>query len=175
MSLGSASDSTCPGCGVTLPAIDWKLDRPFNASPECWQLSGEVIGFELNHPSLAGRFHQLTVDAYGAQHAGGDTGYIRAAYSLVGLYLAIEREMGGVDVRSAHQRMGHPDATWPPFPRPKQAGSVTILDVAEAGARAGSIEGHATLVQRWATDVWHAWADQHATVATLADRLLYAG
>jgi hypothetical protein len=76
---------------------------------------GEVEGFELAHPELAGRFHQLTVDAYGAQHSGGDGRGIRIAYSLVGLHLALERGWSGVAVRTAHHGMGRRRlAAWAP-------------------------------------------------------------
>jgi hypothetical protein len=167
-----SSTTACPGCGVRLPESSWELDRSINASPECWQVYGELAGFELSDPSLSGRFHQLTVDAYGAQHAGGDTGAIRVAYGLVGLHLALDRGMRGVDVRAIHQRMGRPDAKWPSFPRPPDVGSLTVIDLVEAGARAGSVVGHADLVRRWAREVWDAWGAQHDDVAALADRFV---
>jgi len=36
--------TTCPGCGLELPASGLPWDRRRNASPECWQLYGEVQG-----------------------------------------------------------------------------------------------------------------------------------
>ena len=54
-----ANVTVCPGCGATQPATGWTMGRALNASPECWQCHGEVVGFELGHPSLVGRFHQL--------------------------------------------------------------------------------------------------------------------
>src|SRR6266511_2438669 len=61
--------TTCPGCGLELPASGLTPDPRRNASPECWRLYGEVQGFELNHIELARDYHQLAVDAYSAQHA----------------------------------------------------------------------------------------------------------
>lgn len=165
-------ETVCPGCGVRLPVTRWGLDRPVNASAECWHLNGEVVGFEMAHPQLVLGCHQLTVDAYGAQHAGGDTDRIRVAYSLVGLHLAVDRGVPGLEVRAVHQRMGRPDASWPDFPPRADPGPVTILDVAEAGVRAGSVDGHAAAITDWAAAVWQAWADQHAAVAALTDRAL---
>jgi hypothetical protein len=162
----------CPGCGLSAAPGGIPLDRPLNASPECWSLHAEVIGFELLHPTLAGRCHQLTVDAYGAQHAGPPTGYVYVSYSLVGLYLALERGWSGTDIRALHQRMGHPDPSWPLFQRPLLTAGVTIADVAEAGARVGSVEGHAASVERWAKSVWSSWADQRAVVIGLTTRLV---
>jgi hypothetical protein len=112
------------------------------------------------------------VDSYGAQHAGDDARSIRVAYSLIGLFLALERGRDGLQVRHAHQRMGKPDPSWPAFDRPSDLGAITVLDVAEAGVRADSVAGHADAVGRWAQSVWRAWSAQHRAAATLAERLL---
>jgi Family of unknown function (DUF5946) len=165
-----AVTSVCPGCGVELPATGLPADLRRNASEECWQVYGEITGFELNHIAELGRYHQLTVDAYGAQHANADGSGIRVAYSLVGLFLALERGMNGLAVRQLHQRMGKPGPSWPRFPRPDDTGRLTVLDVATAGARAGSVPGHAGSVTKWASSVWQAWSAQHQTVAALAER-----
>jgi len=164
--------TSCPGCGVTLPPNGWTIDPGIGASPECWELLGEVQGFEMSHPSLVGRWHQLTVDAYGAQHAGGDPRAIRTAYSLVGLHLALDVGLTGIQVRDAHQRMGRPDPSWPAFERPQAGAEPTVADVAEAGVRAGSVEGHATAVTAWARAVWGSWSERHSAVAELAERVL---
>jgi hypothetical protein len=163
--------TTCPGCGLAAAGPGIPLDRPFNASPQCWALHAELLGLELSSPSLVGRYHQLTVDAYGAQHAGPPTGALRVAYSLAGLMLALERGWSGPEVRAFHQRMGRPEPWWPSFPRPAGAARLTVADVVAAGARAGSVDGHARLVQRWAGSVWDAWRDRHADVRALVDRL----
>lgn len=167
--------SVCPGCGLTAEVGGIPLDRPMNASPECWATNAELVGFELAHPTLVGRCHQLTVDAYGAQHAGEPTGRIRVAYSLVGLHLALDRGWSGDRVRAFHQGMGRPDVWWPPFSRPvaggEPLGTVTVADVVRAGAAAESVDGHADAIERWAADVWRAWAPQHGDVTALTDRL----
>jgi hypothetical protein len=168
--------TTCPGCGVRLPASGLPWDPRRNASPECWQLYGGVQGFELNHPELVRDLHQLTVDAYAAQHAprgaAGDVPPISVAYALVGLHLALDRGLSGTEVRAAHQRMGRPDPSWPRLPAPERSGSITVFDVAAAGAMVDSVAGHAKAVRAWAAAVWQAWAADHATVDALAARLL---
>jgi Family of unknown function (DUF5946) len=164
------------GCGLELPASGLPWDSRRNASPECWQLYGEVQGFELQHLELVRDYHQLAVDAYSAQHASrevdGDVPLISVAYALVGLHLALDRRMSGLEVRAAHQRMGKPDASWPRLPAPARTGSVTVFDVAAAGAMVGSAAGHAKAVRTWAEAVWQAWATQQGAVAALTDRLL---
>jgi Family of unknown function (DUF5946) len=168
--------TTCPGCGLQLPGSGLPWDRRRTASPECWQLYGEIQGFALGHLELVRDFHQLTVDAYAAQHApregGGGAPPPSVAYALVGLHLALDRGVSGIEVRAAHQRMGKPDPSWPRLPTPERPGAVTVLEVAAAGAMVGSVAGHAEAVRGWAAAVWQAWAAEHAAVAALADRLL---
>jgi hypothetical protein len=171
-----SGSTTCQGCGLQLPASGVPWDRRRNASPECWQLYGEVQGFELRHLELVRDFQQLTVDAYAAQHGprdgGGDVPPISVAYALVGLHLALDRGASGIEVRTAHQWMGKPDPSWPRLPTPERTGGMTVFDVAAAGAMTGSVTGHAEAVRAWATAVWQAWAAQHTMVAALTDRLL---
>jgi hypothetical protein len=166
----------CEGCGLELPATGLPPDPRRNASPECWQLYGEVQGYALRHLELVRDLHQLTVDTYAAQHAprdpGGDRPPIGVAYALVGLHLALDRGLSGFEVRAAHQRMGRPDPSWPLLPAPASTGTMTILDVATAGTMVDSPSGHARAVRAWAADVWQAWSAEHAAVAALADRLL---
>ena len=143
---------------------------------DCWLVHGQVVGFELQHPDLVERLHQLTVDTYGAQHAKpGASRNIRVAYSLVGLHLALDRGLSGRQVRTLHQAMGRPQPSWPAFSEPPTAWPMTVLDVALAGVRKSSAEGHAAGVERWAAAVWNAWSPQRAEVVALADVVLASG
>jgi hypothetical protein len=160
----------CPGCRVRLDRRPWALDRDLRASPECWHANGLVSMFATEHPSLA-TLHQLTVDVYGAQHAGPPSPVIRVAYALVGLHLALQCRVDGPAVRGVHQRMGKPQPWWPTFEPPADPGAVTVVDVLRAGADAGSVEGHAAAVQRWAASVWQAWSARHDDVTALTARL----
>ncbi|HEY5627907.1 MAG TPA: DUF5946 family protein, partial [Candidatus Limnocylindrales bacterium] len=144
-----SANGACPGCGLRPPAW-WRgaveLDRPLRASPACWGLHAEAVGFELQHLAALGRFHQLTVDAYGAQHAGPPTGQRYVAYSVVGLALAIEHGWSGTQVRDLHARMGPVQPSWPLLPPPPESASISIADVVAAGAWATSPDGHAHTV-----------------------------
>ena len=62
----------CTGCGLVLPVETAAPTIPMNASAECAAVYAEVSGFEFQHPVML-RYHQLSVDAYGAQHAGRPT------------------------------------------------------------------------------------------------------
>lgn len=163
--------TACPGCGIVLPESASPVPAGLHASPSCESVLHEVLGFEFEHPVML-RFHQLTVDAYGAQHVGGGAPRIRVAYSLAGLWLALEHGFSAEDVRAVHRRMGHPTAAWPTFtpPVPPQRW-LTVLDVAEAGVRQRSYGGHARAAGQWAESVWSAWLradpDVHDSVRTM--------
>jgi hypothetical protein len=151
------SRTACPGCGIVLPEARSAEPARLHASPACEAVLTEVLGFEFQHPVML-RYHQLTVDAYGAQHAGGAAPPIRVAYSLAGLWLALEHGFTAEDVRAVHRRMGHPTPLWPAFGPPAPAQRwLTVLDVAEAGVRQQSGGGHARAVGQWAESVWGAW------------------
>jgi hypothetical protein len=56
----------------------------YNASPECWTVYSETLGAEYSRPVIFGQVHQLTVDAYAVQHAGGEH-----PDKSVGIHLAV--------------------------------------------------------------------------------------
>ena len=158
----------CPGCGLALAAPTAPTGiAPPGSSEGCWSVLLEVSAFEAEHVGLSAG-HQLLVDAYGAQHA--QPGSIRLPYSLVGLLLALEEDWPGPAVRALHGRMGRPRPDWPALARPRLRGGRTILDVAAAGARAGSEAGHESELRTWAAEVWAAWSAQHEQVRALAAR-----
>ncbi len=144
------------------------MERQANASPACWHLYTEVLTFEMEHLPQLGRYHQLAVDAYGAQHAGAPSPPIATAFGLIGLYLALERGWSGTAVRGAHQYLAQRHSTWPRF-RGRADGSVlTVAEVAGAIAP----DDHANRVQAWARSVWDSWAPEHPHVGSWADAVL---
>lgn len=165
------SRTACPGCGLVLPERGRAEPAQLHASPACEAVLHEVLGFELQHPVML-RSHQLTVDAYGAQHAGGSAPRIRIAYSLAGLWLALEHGFSAEDVRTVHRRMGHPGAEWPGFSPPGPGRWLTVLDVAEAGVRQHSSGGHARAAAQWAESVWSAWLDAAPGVDDAVESML---
>ena len=63
----------CPGCGLRMPASEnASYDGYYNTSGECWSVFTEVLGAEYDNPFIFGKAHQLTVDTYAIQHAGGE-------------------------------------------------------------------------------------------------------
>lgn len=145
-----------------LEATDWPLGRRVNASPACWHLFSRILGFESEHLQLLGRFHQLTVDAYGAQHAGGPSPPISTAFGLIGLHLAFEHGWSGTAVRAAHQFLAGRRSTWPTFGGRRTGPMLTVADVAGATTP----DEHAARVRAWARSVWDAWAPEHPRIST---------
>jgi hypothetical protein len=158
----------CPGCGLVLPGSGALWERRSLASEACHALYGEVAGYELEHLVRLGKWHQLLVDTYAAQHAGPETPLIGTAFALVGLALALEDGWDGLRVRDAHQQMAREFQGWPRFELPPSRGSVTVFDL----AMAGSPEAHVERLGVWAADVWAAWSASHAAVrALISERL----
>jgi hypothetical protein len=159
--------STCPGCRLSLPVEPSSPAPRLNASPECWRLYGEVTGTAMSDPVLGG-LHQLTVDAYAAQHPSQAGPTITTAFALIGLYLALEEGRSGFEVRAAHQRLAEERRSWPAFRAPADLKAVdrTVLDVGLASSR----KEHRDALDRWARAVWNAWHREHETIAALVAR-----
>lgn len=122
----------------------------------------------MAQPAILAASHQMTVDAYQAQHVAADSPPIGPAFALIGLYLTIERGMGGPQVRHAHGFLASLRREWPVFYPPRFTWPVTVLDVAESL----EAEAHLAAVQRWGASVWEAWGTDREQVRSLSDDLL---
>ena len=158
-------ESTCPGCGLTMPRRDsLTVDATYyNTSPECWSVFTEVLAVEYSNAVLFGQVHQLTVDAYAVQHAGGPHPDKSVDVHLAGLYLTLVRGMNPPSVPPQLQQMVAVTKEWPHFAPPPAPQSITVFDVAMA-ATPGE---HAERVRQWSRMVWDAWAAHHDAVAAL--------
>ena len=160
----NAADDThesrrCPGCGVVLPVSEWSPGPSgYNASPECAEVAGALLGYEMDHQPALGHLHQLRIDAYGAQHVGPLTRPISTIFALNGLYMYFERGSGNLDVRTAHGIMANKYSDWPVLTPPDQVGTLTAHAVLQAGAQ-GVHEVEQQLIE-WAAQVWAAWPGQ---------------
>ena len=157
----------CPGCGLARPGAGLDPDPRYQASGECRALMNELSGYTLAHGDR--RFiHQHLVDAYGAQHVRQSKSTIGAAFTLTGLYLALERGFTGRQVQLMHVRMAKHSKTWPPFTPPAQAGLITVADV--LAVQPG--EERDEMLMRWCASVWDAWAPEQQRVREMVDRYL---
>jgi hypothetical protein len=162
------SSRRCPGCGLTRPPGAPPYDGAFHASPECWAVFCEVLEKEFGNAILFGRVHQLSVDAYAVQHAGGPHPDKSVCVHLCGLHLALERGVPPPHVPPLLQRIASQVKAWPHFEPPTDRGALTAGDVAAAA----SAEEHAACSRAWAAQVWRSWRAHHAAVADFVARHL---
>jgi hypothetical protein len=140
----------------------------FNASAECWGLFTEVLGAEFQNAVIFGQVHQLSVDTYAVQHAGGAQPDKSVAIHLSGLHLALERGIPSPLIPPRLQRIAATSRSWPRFEPPPELAPVTVWDIAYADG----VDGHVAASRSWARAVWAAWAPHHDAVAKyVADRL----
>jgi hypothetical protein len=158
---------TCPGCGVVLANRKLGMQERYHASGECWQLCGELSAYHLSIPDTT-FIHQLVTDVYGAQHSGGITKNITTAFSLIGLYLALEQGYSGWQVQQAHMELATQRKDWPRFEPPSQTGRLNVLDVLLADEGRERDERF----QEWARDVWQSWQESHEWVKTTVSQML---
>ena len=159
--------SVCPGCGLRRPSAGLELDRRANASGECRALMNELSYYTLSH-GVERFIHQHAVDAYGAQHIPVSKSTIGAAFTLAGLYLAVEKGYTGRQVQQTHIVMGKHSKTWPTFIPPANVGAMTVADVVAAAP--GPARDQRLL--DWCEAVWAAWADEQPRVREMVKPFL---
>ena len=147
---------SCPGCGIEISLSERSYDRKFNASAECWSLFEEVLAAEYQNAALFEEVHQLTVDTYAVQHAGGRHPDKSVCIHLAGLCLALEWGVAPVKVPRFLRRLAG-RASWPHLAPPAERAPLTVRDVAAAD----SPQTHALRVRKWAAEVWRIWAPHH--------------
>lgn len=152
----------CPGCGLRLPMSEVPFDSRYNASPECWQLYGELTAYTVTR-GYTDFIHQHLVDAYGAQHVREDARPIGVAFALIGLYLAFEKGYSGRQVQHMHMLLANRSKSWPRFTPPSHMGVLTVADVLQVQPG----EPRDTMLLQWGQSVWDAWSNEHERVKSL--------
>ena len=138
-------------------------DGYFNCSAACWGLFTEVAGYEFGNPARVWTVHQLTVDSYAVQHAGGPHPDKSLAIHLSGLHLALDKSVPPPEVAPLLKRVADANSAWPHFAPPDTAGLLTILDIAMTDSAAE----HRRIVRQWAESIWSVWRDAHSTIEEL--------
>ena len=158
-----AAGSTCPGCGLTAPATTAVLPpSELVTSGPCYEVYGALLARDYHDRDYYRVAHQMVVDAYAAQHAGGTSRreVQSIALCLMTLCLFVEEGVDPSQGPALHQRMAanRPAFVWlsPPVP----AGWLTVADI----VKAPDVDAHELLVRQWAGQVWHAWSPHHTLV-----------
>ena len=151
-------ESVCPGCGLVMPADKSLIyDGYYNTSDECWSVYTEVLRTEFANAFLFGQVHQLTVDTYAVQHAGGKHKDQSVTVHLAGLYLVLERGYHPTTLHKYFRQLAEHVNDWPHFEVPATTTETSVLDV-------GFVEStvaHIKFVEEWAVQVWRAWSPHH--------------
>ena len=163
---GTHNSTVCPGCRAVLPRSEWPGEPKYNASAECLEVAGQLLGYEVEHSAQLGYLHQLRIDAYGAQHVSPDAPRIGPVFALNGLYMYLERGSGNIDVRTAHGIMANAYDDWPAMTPPATVGRLTAYDVLTAD------DVESALIT-WAREVWESWPpDDQDTIRKLTVELV---
>jgi len=162
--------AVCPGCGVEQPSSNQPTESRFNVSPECQALFGELCAYTVTHgdPKF---IHQHAVDTWQAQHVVASKSNIGLAFSLIGLYLGLEKGYTGRQVQLAHMELGRTKRTWAWFDPPAERYPLTVLDVlhADPGAERDAV------LMKWASATWNAWGHAHDWTRGVCAQLLKVG
>lgn len=124
----------------------------------------ELSFYTLAHPDMVYFIHQHIVDAFQAQTANQDTKPIGLIFSLIGLYLFIEKGYSGRQVQLAHMKLAQNKKAWPQLPLPTQRGTINVSSVLKSEPG----ENRDQMIKEWCLSVWSAYKDWHSEIATLA-------
>ena len=113
--------------------------------------------------------HQNAVDAFTAVNADENTKPIALAFSLIGLYLHIEKGFTGKELQNAHVKLGKYRKKWPKFNLPENRGDITILDVINS-PKGPKLD---QMINKWCISVWKAYNESHEKVAYLLQTELW--
>jgi hypothetical protein len=129
----------------------------------------ELYVYTMGRP---GFILQHVVDAWGAQTATTDSKPIRIVFSLVGLYLHVERHFAGHQIQNVHTKLGRRRRWWPVVDLPDDRGSLTAADVLSAPA--GVDRDRA--IDAWCECVWNAFrANRPRILELLQEHQIHLG
>lgn len=102
--------------------------------------------------------HQHVVDAWALQHANERSKAIAVPFTLLGMYLHLEKGFTGREVQRVHMKLAQPHGRgpgrkdWPRFPFPKERAAMTVLDVMSVPE-----SERRQAIDRWCQSLWDAW------------------
>lgn len=161
MTLADLEPRPCPGCGLVATEASGPPPVEHTGSGACYALYGELLARSYGDPGFR-QVHQLVVDAYAAQHAGGTSRreIQTVALCLMTLALVIEHDVDPAEGPRLHKQMVRNRQPFRWLQPPPQRHLLTVRDVLAAR----DMDEHARLVREWARQVWAAWAPHHATI-----------
>jgi hypothetical protein len=128
----------------------------------------ELSFYTLSHPDMIYFIHQHIVDAYQAQTADENTKPIALTFSLIGLYLYLEKGYTGRQVQEAHVKLSKHKKTWPLFELPDDRGEITVVHVLAENPG----ETRDLMIKEWCKSVWKSHRKSHEIIASLVKQEL---
>jgi hypothetical protein len=166
-----ASRTTYPGCGDVLPLVDIPYAGYFHASDECWGSFSEALARAVADPTLDSAGHQVLVDGYAVQHAGGSHPDKSVAIHLTDLYLVFEHGVHPARVAPMLQRLADSVESWPRLEPPERISGTTASQIVRAGDTPATLR----LIRRLGEETWTLWGPHRGTVDGLAGRIFGHG
>lgn len=150
----------CPGCAAELDVIDGPTHRYIGASPACWAVYGRLLAGDI--PLAPNRGVSLLVDAYAAQHPGGDSPQATqsAAVHLIVLQAVAHHGLAPRDLvalRGAAVDQGRGRGGYPRLLPAPDSWQLTIHDLANEG----DPDKRARLAATYPQAVLEAWSAIH--------------
>ena len=110
--------------------------------------------------------HQHIVDAQMAQTAEEKTKSISIIFSLVGLYLYVEKNYTGRQVQLFHMKMAKNKKQWPITILPIHRGNINISDVLAISPG----QERDKMIRSWCETVWDTYRDNRAIIINLVEQ-----
>ena len=159
----------CFSCGAETENINGATHKYLLSTSGCWAKYGELLAREYSDFSYMA-VHNLTVDAYAAQHPGQPRSqtissinvHLSSLYAYFHLNYAVS-ELSHIKSRIIRYK---DEFTW--LEPPSYLGQLTVMDVLDA-ENAGQ---HCDLVKDWAADVFDQWEDFHPIVKKILEKSL---
>ena len=138
----------------------------------CFCMNLDEQYYELAYYTLSHKgedfIHQHIVDAFAIQTANEHTKPIKITYSLIGIYLHIEKGYTGKQVQMAHVEMSKKSKIFPPIILPSNRGEISIADV----LKITNTEQRDKQIHDWCASIWKAFATQQELIKNITESLL---
>ncbi len=131
------------------------------------KLFEELSFYTLSHSDSDYFIHQLIVDAFTAQTADKDTKKISLVFSLVGLYLLIEKNYTGKQIQQAHTMLSNFKDYLPEIKLPENRGEIAISDVLKSKLNRDE------MIKKWCSSVWKAYESSKEEIKQFCETYLF--
>ena len=131
------------------------------------KLFEELSFYTLSHADSDYFIHQLIVDAFTAQTALKDTKNISLVFSLVGLYLLIEKNYTGKQIQQAHTVLSNYKDYLPVIKLPENRGEITISEVLKSELNRDE------MIKKWCSSVWKEYESSKEDIKRFCEIYLF--